>query len=358
MILVMTASLVYVLLRQILQMLTQLARDDGAKDVELLVLRHEVAVLRRQVHRPKLQPADRVVLAALSRLLPRPRWSVFFVTPATLLRWHRQLVAAHWTYPHARAGRPPVDSAVRALVLRLAHENPTWGHRRVQGELVGLGYQIAASTVWKILHRSGMGPAPRRSGLTWRQFLTAQAHTMLACDFFTVDTVFLKRIYVLFFIELATRRVHIVGVTAHPTGAWVVQQARNLLMDLDDRVDAMRFLLRDRDSKFTAVFDAVFTAFGIEVIRTPVRAPKANAVAERWVGTARRECTDRMLIVGERHLRVVLAEYARHYNDHRPHRALAQRPPNSPPSGMDPSSTGINRRPILGGLINEYEQAA
>jgi putative transposase len=289
----MSASLVYLLLRQILSMLTQLARDGGARDVELLVLRHEVAVLRRQVHRPKLQPADRVVLAALSRLLPRDRWSVFFVTPATLLRWHRQLVARHWTYPHRRAGRPAVSGEIRQLVLRLAEENPTWGHRRVHGELVGLGYRIAASTVWTILHRAGVDPAPRRSGPTWRQFLTAQAQSIIACDFFTVDTVFLKRIYVLFFLELATRRVHVVGVTAHPTGAWVAQQGRNLLLDLDHHADRLRFLLRDRDLKFTTAFDSVFTAAGIEVIRIPPQAPRANAYAERWVGTVRRECTDR-----------------------------------------------------------------
>ncbi len=212
----MSLSLVYLLLRQILQMLTQLARDGGAKDVELLVSRHQVAVLRRQVHRPDLQPEDRVVLAVLSRLLPRPRWSAFFVTPATLLRWHRQLIARHWTFPYARCGRPPIDRELRELVLRLAAQNPTWGHRRVQGELTGLGYRIAASTVWKILHQAGIGRAPCRTGPTWRQFLTAQAHTILACDFFTVDTVLLKRIYVLFLIELATRQVHIAGVTAHP----------------------------------------------------------------------------------------------------------------------------------------------
>jgi putative transposase len=219
----MSASLVYLLLRQVLQMLTQLARDDGAKDVELLVLRHQVAVLRLQVARPKLELADRVVLAALSRLLPRSRWPVFFVTPATLLRWHRRLIARHWTYPHARPGRPPVDRQIRELVLRLAAENPTWGHRRIQGELVGLGYQVAASKVWKILHQAGVDPAPRRAGPTWQQFLTAQGRTIVACDFFTVDTVFLKRIYVLFFVEIATRRVHVIGVTAHPTGAWVAQ---------------------------------------------------------------------------------------------------------------------------------------
>jgi putative transposase len=354
----MSASLVYQLLRQVLQMLAQLARDGGAKDVELLVLRHEVAVLRRQVHRPKLQPADRLVLAALSRLLPRPRWSVFFVTPATLLRWHRELLARHWTYPHSRTGRPPIDPEVRALVLHLARENPNWGHRRIQGELVGLGHRIAASTVWKILHQAGAAPAPRRAGPTWRQFLTTPAKAMVACDFFTVDTVLLKRLYVLFFIELATRQVHVAGITAHPTGAWVAQQARNLLMDLGDRADRLRFLLRDRDGKFTAAFDAVFTAADIEIIRTPPQAPRANAIAERWVGTVRRECTDRMLIGGERHLRAVLDEYSSHYNEHRPHQTLTQRPPNPAPAAVDRSVGPVRRHPILAGLINEYTQAA
>jgi transposase InsO family protein len=223
---------------------------------------------------------------------------------------------------------------------------------------MGLGYPVAASTVWKILNQAGVDPTPRRSGLTWKQFLTAQAHTILACDFFTVDTVLLRRIYVLFFVELATRRVHVVGVTAHPTGAWLAQQAHNLLMDLDQHADGLRFLLRDRDTKVTAVFDAVFTAAGLDVIRTPPRAPRANAFAERWVGTIRRECTDRMLIVGERHLATVLAEYARHYNDHRPHRARGQRPPNPSPQTVDLNAAMIQRHPILGGLINKYSQAA
>jgi putative transposase len=356
------ASLVYVLLRQILRMLTQLARDGGAKDVELLVLRHRVVVLRRQVHRrPDLQPADRVVLAALSRLLPRQRWSAFFVTPATLMCWHRRLIARHWTFTHARPGRPPVDPPLRALALRLAAENPTWGHRRVQGELVRLGHHIAASTVWQILRHAGVDPAPRRAGPTWNQFLTAQARTIMACDFFTVDTVFFQRLYVLFFLELATRQVHVVGVTAHPTGAWVTHQARNLLMDLHERADRLRFLLRDRDTKFSAAFDAVFTAAGIEVIRTPPqapRAPRANAHAERWVGTVRRECTDRMLILGQRHLTTALAEYTRHYNGHRPHRALDQQPPNPLRPDADCAAVKIQRYPILGGLINEYAQAA
>jgi transposase InsO family protein len=257
-----------------------------------------------------------------------------------------------------RLGRPPVDKQVHDLVLRLAAENPLWGHRRIQGELVGLGYRVAASTVWKILNRAGVDPAPRRSGPTWQQFLAAQAHTILACDFFTVDTVLFKRIYVLFFVEIATRQIHVIGATAHPTGAWVAQQARNLLMDLDERVTGPRFLLRDRDTKFTSVFDAVFTAEGIDVIKTPPQAPRANAFAERWVGTARRECTDRMLIVGERHLAAVLNEYTSHYNGHRPHRSLGQRPPNPPPHVVDLTAARVHRRPILGGLINEYSQAA
>jgi putative transposase len=227
------------------------------------------------------QPEDRVVLAALSRLLPRPQWSAFFLTPATLLRWHRQLIARHWTYPHASPGRPPIDRELRELVLRLAAENPTWGHRRVQGELARLGYRIAASTVWKILHQAGVDPAPRRTGPTWQQFLPAQARTILACDFFTVDTVLLQRIYVLFFIELATRQVHIAGVTRHPTGSWVTQQARNLLMSLDQGADRLRFLIRDRDAKFTAAFDAVFTTAGIDVLRTPPQAPRAKGMTSR-----------------------------------------------------------------------------
>ena len=264
----------------------------------------------------------------------------------------------HWTFPHARPGRPPVAREIRELVLRLAAENPTWGHRRVQGELARLGYQVAASTVWKILHQAGVDPAPRRTGPTWQQFLTAQAHAILACDFFTVDTVLLKRIYVLFFIELATRQVHIVGVTAHPTGAWVTQPARNLLMSLDQHADRLRFLLRDRDAKFTAAFDAVFTAAGIDVVRTPPQAPRANAFAERWAGTVRRECTDRILIAGERHLTGVLTEYTTHYNSHRPHRSLGQQPPNPPPQVVDLTTARVQRRPILGGLINEYSQAA
>jgi putative transposase len=260
--------------------------------------------------------------------------------------------------PARRNWSPPIATQICDLALRLARENPNWGHRRVHGELVGLGYQVAASTVWKILHHAGIDPAPRRSGPTWKQFLITQAHAMLACDFFTVDTVFLKRVYVLFFLEIATRRIHVAGVTAHPTGAWVAQQARNLLMNLDQRADRLRFLLRDRDAKFTAAFDTVFTAAGIEVIRTPPQAPRANAFAEHWVGTVRRECTDRILIASERHLTAVLAAYTTHYNEHRPHRSLGQRPPQPRPQVAAVSAIRVQRRSMLDGLINEYSQAA
>jgi putative transposase len=283
-----------------------------------------------------------------------------FVQPATLLRWHRDLVRRRWTYPHRR-GRPNISSEVRALVLRLARENPTWGYRRIHGELCRLGYKgrIGASTVWTILQRAGVNPAPTRSALSWRQFLRAQATGVLAIDFFTVDTVLLRWLYVLFAIEVATRRVHVLGVTAYPVGEWVAQQARNLLMGLEDRVGQLRFLVRDRDAKFTAAFDAVFAAEGLKVLRTPVRAPQANAYAERWVGTVRRELLDRILIFGRRQLVLVLAEFADHYNGHRPHRTLAQAPPlgSAEPAVMQPGGR-VARRDRLGGLIHEYAQVA
>ena len=209
----------------------------------------------------------------------------------------------------------------------MARDNPSWGYRRIHGELTGLGYKIAPSTVRQILKDAGTGPAPRRAGQTWRAFLAGQAKTILAADFFHAGTVFLRRLSVLFFIEHRTRRVPLAGITAHPAGAWVTQQARNLLMNPEDHADGLQFLVRDRDGKFTAAFDAVFTAAGVRIIKTPVQAPRADAIAERWIGSARRECLDPMLITGERHLRLVLGEYADHYNTHRPHRALQQNPP-------------------------------
>jgi transposase InsO family protein len=245
------------------------------------------------------------------------------------------------------------------LVLRLAAENSSWGYRRIHGELTGLGYQIGASTVWSILKRAGIDPAPRRDGPSWRQFLRGQARGILATDLFCVDTLLLQRLYVLFVVEHATRRAYVLGVTAHPTGAWVAQQARNFLMDLGDRAAEFRILIRDRDSKFTDVFDAVFASEGISVLRTPVRAPRANAIAERWVGTVRRELLDRILIVNRRHLTAVLTEYVAHFNHHRPHRALNQAAPlRSLPPPAAPSQPHVRRRDLLDGLIHEYTQVA
>jgi putative transposase len=280
------------------------------------------------------------------------------VSPRTLLRWHAQLVARRWTYPSRRPGRPPTAPPIRALVLRMARENPTRGYRRIQGELVGLGHAVAASTVWTILKSAGLDPAPRRSGPTWRQFLSAQAHAILAVDFAHVDTVFLRRLYILVVIEHGRRRVHLAGITAHPTEAWVTQQARNLLMELGERADRFRFLIRDRDSKFTAAFDAVFTGADIRIIRTPIRAPRANAIAERFIGALRQECLDHLLITGPRHLDVVLHEYFQHFNTHRPHRSLDQRPPAGGTSPRSGAVIRVLRRDRLGGLVHEYVQVA
>jgi putative transposase len=355
-------SALYAGFRVVFALVVARGRGEATKDVELLVLRHEVSVLRRQVTRPRLEPQDRLVLAGLARMLPRELLRARIVTPETLLRWHRQLVARHWTYPprmKPSCGRPRTAAVIRELVIRLARENPTWGHRRIHGELVGLSYRVAPATVWNILHRAGRDPGPRRSGPSWREFCRAQAMTMLACDFFTVDTVLLRRIYVFFVLEVGTRRVHVLGVTRHPTGEWVTPQARNFMLASGERAHGFRFLVRDRDTKFTASFDAVFADVGISVLRSPPRAPKANAYAERWVSTIRRECLDRMLIFHERQLVHVLKAYEAHYNTHRPHRALEQRSPIECSETQRSSSGGVVRRTqILGGLINEYQHAA
>ena len=360
----MLLSMLYQLVRWLLGLIVVLVRRDLSKDVELLVLRHENAVLRRQVARVNYTPIDRAWLAALSRLLPRRRWAAIFpVTPATILTWHRKLVSRRGDYPaRRRPGRPPTAAAIKSLVIRMAAENPTWGHRRVQGELVRLGHRIAACTAWQILHDAGLDPAPRRSGPTWRQFLTAQAKAVLAVDFLHVDTVFLTRIYALIAVEHGSCRAHLIAVSTHPTGAWSTQAARNLLMDLGDRVATVKFLLRDRDSRFTGVFDAVFAAEGIRILASPPGAPRANAICERMIGTLRRELLDRILIVNERHLRRILTAYLLHFNAARPHRALAQLAPaqaeTGPPRVVNLADCQVRRRPILDGLICEYHLAA
>ena len=313
----------------------------------------------------RYEPADRVWFAALARLLPRRRWAdVFPVTPATLLAWHRKLAGNRYdTSKRRKPGRPPTVPGITRLVVRLAKENPLWGHRRIHGELTKLGVAVAPSTVWQILLAAGIDPAPRRSGPTWRQFLAAQAAGILAVDFLHVDTVLLKRLYVLVFIEHGSCRIHLGGVTANPTGDWTAQQARNLALTLDQRFEDIKFLIRDRGSNFTASFDAVFQAAGTRILRTAVQAPRLNAICERLVGTLRRELLDRLLILGEGHLRAVLAEYQVHYNTARPHQGIAQRVPDDErvaPHAAVPNvdTRQIRRKPVLGGLINEYMHVA
>jgi putative transposase len=357
----MLSKLAYLTLCRSIQLLVLLARGDAAKDLELLVLRHQLVVLRRQTPPPKLEPTDRALLAAVSRALPRSRWSCFLVRPETLLRWHRRLVAGAWTYPQRHTGRPRLDEDVQLLIVRLATENPRWGYQRIQGELLHLGIRVSATAIRMTLRRHGLDPAPRRMATSWPAFLRQQASGIVACDFFTVDTVWLRRLYVLFFIELDTRRVHLTGVTANPDGRWVTQQARNLLLVLGERGRQVRFLVHDRDAKFSRGFDEVFRSDGGEVLRTPVRAPTANAHAERWVRTVRAECLDWLLIVGRGHLEQVLRIYVQHYNRHRPHRALLLQPPDPPAQltilGEDDQGV-VHRRDLLGGLLHEYQQAA
>ena len=351
--------LLYLILIGLLGWLALLSRTSSSKDIELLVLRHEVAILGRTNPRPCLDWADRAVFAALIRRLPAVLRGHRLVTPATLLRWHRRLVTQKWTYPN-RSGRPAIDDTMAALIERLARENQSWGYQRIQCELLKLGHHVGAFTVRRILKRYRIPPAPLRSTDTsWRQFLRTQASTMLAVDFFHVDcAITLKRIYVFFALEVGDRSVHILGATSHPTGAWTTQQARNLLMNLDDRATTFGFLVRDRAGQFTDAFDAVLAGAGIDTVKIPPRCPRANCFAERFVLTARTELTDRILIFGERHLRAVLAQYGAHYNGRRPHRALRLLPPRPDNRAPDHDRRRIKRLPVLGGLINEYERAA
>ena len=356
----MLLSVLYVGFHHVLQLILLLFRSTEYKELEIVVLRHELAVLRRRIKRPPLRAADRWFLAAAARTLPRVRWGAFLVTPATLLRWHRRLVAKRWTYCR-QAGRPPIDRAVRALIIRLARDNPRWGYQRIVGELQGLGVAVSATTVKKILRQEQLGPAEKRRGRTWREFLRTQAASVVAVDFFTVDTVWLQRLYALFFIEFASRRVHFAGCTAHPDAEWVTQQARQVTWTLSARAQPVRFLIRDRDRKFTDSFDAVFEAQGARIIQTPIQAPEANGIAERFVRTVRSECLDWLLIGGAWHLERVLAAFIEHYNSHRAHRSLELAPPNGRPAierspGAQPIL--VKRRDRLGGLIHEYHRAA
>ena len=344
-------SLLYLVLRAALRLAP--AGDQRDREVEILVLRHQVKVLKRKAGRPKLRRRDRLFFAAAARLLPRERWSCLIVRPATLLPWHRALVKRKWTYRRRRAGRPPLDPEIYRLVVRTAKDNPRWGYVRIQGELRKLGLRLGASSIKRLLAQEGLGPAPRRA-TSWGEFLRTQADGILACDFFNVETAFLRTLYVLFFIEVGSRRLHITAATRHPNGTFVTQQARNLRFRLDERAEPLRFLIHDRDAKFGGAFDEVLRTEGIGVIRTPIRSPQANAFAERAVKTLRHEVLDWTLILGRRHLDRVLASYARRYNAERPHCGIELRAPEKQshvgPVKIVPET---KRRDLLGGLIHE-----
>lgn len=347
------------LYRLLVAIVTMLARSGRDKDLEIVVLRHQLLVLRRQMDRPTLTEADRSLLGAIAAVLPRARRAGWLVTPDTLLRWHRQRIARHWTQSRRPPGRPPIAAGLRQLAVRMARENPTWGYRRIHGELAGLGHTIGASTVWQILKDAGIDPAPTRTSVTWSQLLRSQA--AVACDFATIDTALLRRYYLLFFIDVTTREVTFGGITRNPTAAWTGQAARNLFLLHRGKLATVKALVRDRGSQFTDSFDEVFRTEGIKALKTPIRTPVANSFAERWIGTLRRELLDRTIIWNQRQLQRLVVDYIDHYNRHRPHRSLQQRAPSPPPGTAQPITSptaGTIRLARCEGLINEYRNAA
>lgn len=364
--------MIYLLIAQLLSLLLDLCatsrRSERHKDIQILLLRQQLRILQRQLRqKPNVSRLEKLTMAVLASKLSRPgcgmkaklREVLLLFKPDTVLKWHRDLVRRKWTFTRRRTGgRPTTDPELQALLLRLARENPSRGYSKIQGELLKLGYRIGRSTVRDLLKRQHVPPAPERvkKGSSWRTLLGHYANQFLACDFFTVETAWLKTLYVFFFIELGTRRVHFAGCTAHPTGEWITQQARQLTWTLQDEQQPIRFLIHDRDAKFTALFESVFEWEGIEIIRTPYRSPKANAFAERWIRSAREECLDRVLIVGEGHLRRVLKEYIGYYNQARPHQGIEQRCPV-------PIDRGVGEGPVkcrnaLGGIIHDYHREA
>jgi transposase len=339
-------------------------REETWKTAEILLLRHQLAVLqRRQPRHPDLNWADRALLATLLAVIPKVRRHGLrlLVTPDTMVRWHRDIVRRRWAAKsmHRKTGRPATRRNIKALILRLARENPGWGYRRIHGELAGLGVKIAASTVREILKNAGIHPAPRRAGATWQQFLRSQAEAILACDFFTADLLDGTRAYVLAVIEHATTRIRILGVTMHPTGAWSAQQARNLVIDLGEQAHRVKFMIRDRGSNFTAAFDTVLADAGIRTVLCNVQTPRMNTIAERWIRGCRREILDRTLIWNQAHLRRILHQYETHHNQHRPHRSLNSAAPLKPlPEPVDLEQHRVRRHPRVGRMINEYRLVA
>jgi putative transposase len=354
---------VFLLITRVAAWLRLSRREDAWKTAEILILRHQLTVLQRRSRCPRLNWADRALLAALLAVIPKAhrRGLQLLVTPDTIVRWHRDIVRRRWAArsAHGRTGRPAIRRNIKALIRRLARENPEWGYRRIHGELAGLGVNIAASTVWEILKASGINPGRRQAGPTWSQFLRSQADAILACDFFTVDLLDGTQAYVLAVIEHAARRIRILGVTLHPTGQWTAQQARNLVIDLGEQAGRVTFMIRDRGSNFTAAFDAVLADAGIRTVLCNVQTPRMNAITERWIGGCRRELLDRTLIWNQAHLRRILHGYETHHNQHRPHRSLRGAAPLKPlPEPADLDLYRIRRQARVGGLINEYHLVA
>ena len=365
----MLVRLAYLAVSNAFAVLRLLPMNDRDKDIEILALRHQINVLQRQLGaaRPRFEPADRALLAVL--LAPVPRATLrrlrLIIRSDTVLRWHRDLVRRHHAERSRRKhpGRPRTVASIRRLVLRLVRENPAWGYWRIHGELAILGIKAGASTVWQILKDAGIEPAPDRAATTWSTFLRSQAEAILACDFFETATLAGQRQYVLAMIEHATRRIRILGATAHPTAAWVTQAARNLVMDLQDVGATAKYLIRDRDTKFPALFDEVLADARIAVVLSGIRMPRMNSIMERWVRTCRRELLNRTLIWNHIHLLHALREFECHYNEHRPHRALRQAAPSRPkPEPITEQAQilhlDIRRRDRLGGILHEYEHAA
>jgi transposase InsO family protein len=361
--------LVYLTVTTTFAVLRLLPASDRDKDTEILVLRHQIAVLERRLGGRKVRftPPDRAFLAALlHHVTPEVLHQLrLLVRPDTVVRWHRDLIRGR----HAAGskpkltGRPPTVRSIRVLVLRLARENPSWGYRRVHGELMVLGVKVAASTVWEILKDAGIDPAPERASSTWASFLSSQADALLACDFLETVTLSGARMYVLAVIEHRTRRIRVLGATAHPAASWVTQAARNLVMDLEDAGCRARFLIRDRDGKYPDLFDTVLAEAGIQVVLTGVRMPRMNAITERWVQTCRRELLDRTLIWNRRHLLHALREFEVFYNEHRPHQGIDNGRPLHPVPApiIDPDQItrlDVRRHQRLGGILNEYKHAA
>jgi putative transposase len=356
---VLVLHVVFALLLDLAHVLT---RSDHDKDLEILLLRQQLRLYERKAKQPRPSRWEKVALASLAARLPNLSRVCLVFTPATLLRWHRAIVKRTWTFNNApKPGRPPTSAACVELILLLARENPRWGYSKLQGELGKLGHRVAITTIKRLLRQHSLPPAPEHGMSTWRDFLGHYREYTVACDFFTVDTLFLTRLYMLFFIELGSRRVHLAGCTANPDAAWVTQQARQFTWHLQDgEPGPVKFLLHDRDGKFATGFDTVFAAEGIGVIKTPIGAPNANAVAERVGRSIREECLDRLLILNRAHLTFVLKQYLEYYNHRRPHQGLGQRSPvltpDPPTSAAAPAQ--VRCRPVLGGLLHDYAVAA